>query len=171
VDECKENIRHYACEGITIIKAALSDKASTNSTFYSSYGQAEWITDRDTGNKSSSLLEPKEHIGMHKWCKFKQEQVNVVTLDSCLGEPFFVAPFDFIHIDVQGNELAVFRGGEEMLRHCTAVWCEVANIELYKGQALKKDVVDFMVARGFYVMKDTCGTKAAGDVLFVKVGK
>ncbi len=170
-NECIENLIHYGMVKISVRDVALSDKISTNSTFYSSYGQAEWITDSDTGNKSSSLLEPKEHIGLHKWCKFKQEQVDVRTLDSFLSEPLYLKPFDFIHIDVQGNELAVFRGGEECLGLCAAVWCEVSNLELYKGQPLKREVVDYMVGRGFYILKDTCGTKAQGDILFVKVGK
>lgn len=175
IAECVLNISIYKnkIDGnrIRLIKTALSDKISTNAAFYSSFGQAEWIKDNDTGNKSSSLLEPKEHIGVHKWCKFKQEQVCVATLDSCLVEPFFIERIDFIHIDVQGNELAVFRGGEVTLSKCRAVWCEVSNLELYKGQPLKREVVDYMVGRGFYILKDTCGTKAQGDILFVKVGK
>lgn len=41
---------------------------------------------------------------------------------------------DFLKIDVQGSELAVFRGGRERLRSAVAVQTEVSFIRLYEGQ-------------------------------------
>ena len=45
-----------------------------------------------------------------------------------------IEALDFLKIDVQGAELAVFRGGRERLSRAVAVQAEVSFIALYEGQ-------------------------------------
>jgi FkbM family methyltransferase len=45
-----------------------------------------------------------------------------------------VAEVDFLKIDVQGGELAVFRGGCDKLRQAVAIHTEVSFVTLYAGQ-------------------------------------
>jgi FkbM family methyltransferase len=164
-DNCTEasvNVGLYGMIGqVTILKYALGDRDQKGVTFYQSFGQAEWVKNNDTGNKSSSLLPPKEHLKEHLWCKFKESKCDMVTLDS-----FHFKPFDFIHIDVQGAELQVFKGAEEALKSVRAIWCEVSNVELYQGQPMKGEVETFLECRGFRKTKDTCGNKKFGDCFF-----
>ena len=170
-NEAIENVSEYELKDrIFIHRMALGNVIQDNVHFFASYGQAPNVGDSDTGNKSSSLLEPADHLNEHKWCKFTNELVNVRTLDCLLEDPFYFAKPDFIHIDVQGAEKMVFECGSECLEYCSAVWCEVATIELYKGQPLRLDIVKMMYGYGFEVWKDTSECKKYGDILFVKRG-
>ncbi|HEX6827652.1 MAG TPA: FkbM family methyltransferase [Burkholderiales bacterium] len=60
-----------------------------------------------------------------------------------------VGDVDFVKIDVQGAELAVFRGGERVLRGAVLVQTEVEFVELYEDQPLFGDVDRQLRACGF----------------------
>ncbi len=139
---------------------ALSNKAG-RAQFYKSKGQAPGVEDWDTGNKSSSLLRPKRHLNEHKWCEFEVSEVRTEKLD------FFGLDIDFAHIDVQGAELLVIKGGYKTLSKAKAIWIEVANIELYANQALKTQVSSALMSMGFVCKLDTCGSKKYGDMLWI----
>jgi FkbM family methyltransferase len=51
-----------------------------------------------------------------------------------------IAALDFLKIDVQGSELAVFRGGHSHLANAVAVHTEVCFMQLYKDQPLFGDI-------------------------------
>jgi FkbM family methyltransferase len=51
-----------------------------------------------------------------------------------------IAALDFLKIDVQGSELAVFRGGRAHLANAVAVHTEVCFMQLYKDQPLFGDI-------------------------------
>jgi hypothetical protein len=61
----------------------------------------------------------------------------------------------------------VFNGSRKTLEKVRAVWCEVSNVEFYKDQPLKGDVISYMAKAGFDVVKDTC-QGSSGDCLFVR---
>lgn len=160
--ECIENFKEYGIDKrVSIFNACLGEKKG-KTKFWISSGQHEDVKDWDTGNKSSSIYPPKRHIQEHPWCKFKMDRFEMNTLDS-----YRFRNIKFIHIDVQGAELNVFKGATETLKSVKAVWAEVAAIELYKGQPLKDEVIEFMREQGFFVAKDTC-TNKYGDCLFVR---
>jgi FkbM family methyltransferase len=168
--ELEANIKLYGMASkIATRRTAISDHNERNVPFFLSYGQAEWVKDSDTGNKSSSLLAPKEHLKAHTWCKFRPDKCDIATLDSFLTGPDKFHPFDFLHVDVQGGELNVFRGAETALKYVKAIWTEVSNIELYEGQPLKMDIIQYLSLRGFNCTKDTCGDKIAGDCFFERI--
>ena len=81
---------------------------------------------------------------------------------------YYKFKFDFIHMDVQGAELLVLKGGEKTVKLAKAVWIEVSNIELYANQALKNQVSHFMQHLGFKCILDTCGSRKYGDMLWTK---
>lgn len=56
---------------------------------------------------------------------------------------------DFVKIDVQGSELAVFQGGTKALAGATIVQTEVEFVELYEGQPLFADIDRFLRGAGF----------------------
>jgi FkbM family methyltransferase len=58
---------------------------------------------------------------------------------------------DFLKLDVQGFELQVLRGADEILQSVEAVMMEVSLIEINKGAPLFAEVVGFMADRGFEV--------------------
>jgi FkbM family methyltransferase len=60
-----------------------------------------------------------------------------------------VGDIDFVKIDVQGAELAVFQGGEKVLRNATLVQTEVEFVELYENQPLFADVDCLLRSYGY----------------------
>ena len=123
--------------------------------------------DWDYGNKSSSLLAPERHREIFPWITFDREITVTTTRVDELCERLGFEAIDFIHLDVQGAELAVLAGAGRILETVRAIWTEVEAIPLYRDQPMKADVEAFMTARGFAIMKDTVGS-VSGDQLYVR---
>ena len=116
---------------------------------------------------SSSMLEPLEHLEHWPWCTFERETVTARRLDSLAAEEG-IEDVDFAHIDVQGAELAVLRGMGSLLEKLQAIWLEVSNTEMYRGQPLRAEVEDFMSQHGFELALNAVGEKVQGDQLWVR---
>lgn len=54
-----------------------------------------------------------------------------------------------LKLDVQGFELSVLQGAVQTLNSCKYVYAECSEVELYDGQALKREVADFLLGHGF----------------------
>ncbi len=149
-----ENIIKYNAENVELIPMAVSDEEGF-SQFHISFGHPEnqpKDLDWDFGNKSSSLLFPESNNNP-QWLKFnKKINVQTITLDN-----FFIknkiVEIDFIHMDVQGAELKVLMGTKEYIKKIKAIWLEVADVELYSGQPLRRDIEIFMKSNGFCLIK------------------
>ncbi len=153
---------------ITVNDLALSNK-NGKADIHVSSGQpsdAQNTGEWDYGNKSSSLLKPEKIADVTPWLSFKDTiAVKTKTLDSYCKEKD-ITSIDFIHMDVQGAELMVLSGAKNMIRHTSAIWLEVENVELYSGQPLRDDVEKFMKKNGFTLLVDTVND-IAGDQLYV----
>ncbi len=78
-----------------------------------SAGKAKFYADEETG--STGTVEPDaDFIGRHYGLKRMEITVELSTIDSEVAAG--AAPPDFMKVDVEGHELAVFRGGAETLR-------------------------------------------------------
>jgi FkbM family methyltransferase len=60
-----------------------------------------------------------------------------------------IGDIDFIKIDVQGSELAVFKNASRTLSSALLIQTEVEFVELYKGQPMFADVDTFLRTSGF----------------------
>lgn len=60
---------------------------------------------------------------------------------------------DYLKIDVQGAELAVFKGAEKLLDTTLVIQTEVEFLELYENQPLFADVDTHLRSRGFSLVK------------------
>jgi len=146
----------------TTFPYALSD-AEGILPFHESYGDVPNSGGWNPGNKSSSLLRPKAHLDEHKWCHFNEKTAHVRTLDS------FNLTIDFIHIDVQGAELKVFEGAGVTMQKVRAIYCEVAQVELYEGQPMFGEVSKYMHEHGFRLVEGGCSNNLWGDALYAKM--
>ena len=169
VAKIKKNFAKYGHPADKIFQIALSDK-NAKAEFYVSSGHPDHLPktdDWDFGNKSSSLLAPKEHTKTLEWIKFnKNVEVETVRLDTfCIANA--VDSIDFIYMDVQGAELLVLEGAGKILQNVKAVWLEVEAIELYDKQPLKNDVEEFMAKHHFVRVMDTVD-KISGDQLYIE---
>jgi FkbM family methyltransferase len=168
VEKIKNNLIKYKIDNVEIINIALSDRTD-QALFYVSSGHPDNLSNSqewDYGNKSSSLLFPDLHTTHHPWLKFNENiVVNTDTLKN-ICDSKNIKNIDYIHIDVQGAELQVLSGAEDLLKNTKIIWMEVENIQLYKDQPLKKDVEDFMKKHGFYKLRDTVSS-ISGDQLYI----
>lgn len=76
------------------------------------------------------------------------EDINIARLDDILSS-YEVPDHSIMKIDVQGFELEVLMGAETSLAKIKHVYVECSFIELYEGQALASEVIDFLQRRGF----------------------
>ncbi|MDP1611959.1 MAG: FkbM family methyltransferase [Sulfuritalea sp.] len=74
-----------------------------------------------------------------------QHPVNTTRLDD-IAE---VAGADFIKIDCQGSELAVFQNASRVLADAVLIQTEVSFVEIYKGQPMFSDVDAYLRRNGF----------------------
>jgi FkbM family methyltransferase len=96
------------------------------------------------------------------------------TLSSVVANTPFAKP-DMIKVDVQGAELKVLDGGQDVLSAAQVVMLEVSLVEEYIGSPLFAEVIAYMAARGFLV-HDICtvwrntvsGSMNEADVIFVR---
>jgi FkbM family methyltransferase len=89
----------------------------------------------------------------------------------------FVAPHEIkapamLKLDVQGFEYEALIGCESMLPHFDLIYCECSFIELYSGQRLAGEIVEWLSARSF-MLKGICnvaydrdGASIQADFLF-----
>ena len=168
VAKIRRNFAKYGVHDVHLHELALSDTDGV-AEFYVSSGHPEdqpRTDDWDFGNKSSSLLAPKEHLRTHSWLTF-DEKIEVTTqrLDT-FCERHNIRRIDFLYLDVQGAELMVLAGAGPLIGRIGAAWLEVEQIELYAGQPLRPDVESFMLAHNFTCVLDTVGA-VTGDQLYV----
>jgi len=79
-----------------------------------------------------------------------ETSVTVVPLHELLQPNEIVKPA-LLKIDVQGYELEVLRGCDDMLSNFAHVYVECSFVELYEGQPLARDIIDFLQQRNFFM--------------------
>lgn len=105
-----------------------------------------------------------EHMGT--------EVVDVRKLQSVIDESH-VPGTALLKLDVQGFEYEALEGCETLLDRFTYVLCECSFVQLYEGQRLVADIVDWLASRNFSVksvhnmLRDSVGERIQADFLFV----
>lgn len=122
---------------------------------------------------SSSLLPiTKTQSSMFPGATEKEtRQVAVLPLSQALGTTY-IPPASLLKIDVQGFELEVLKGCEDLLNKFSHLYIECSFIELYEGQALAHQIIAWLEQRDFilsgvhnlYYEKN--GKAVQGDFLF-----
>jgi FkbM family methyltransferase len=167
----QQYILQYEITSIYPFALCISDTEGI-AEFHVSSGKPENLDtddDWDYGNKSSSLLTPEKTKEVYPWLKFEEIiTVQTTTLKQFCKEQS-ISSIDFIHMDVQGAELIILNGAGDFIHKINMIWLEVENVELYKGQPLKKDIEYFMKKNGFVKIEDTVDA-VAGDQFWARKG-
>lgn len=77
------------------------------------------------------------------------EHVDISTLDDVAPAYLDSARKVFLKIDTQGFELEILKGAAETLSLVDGMLLELSLVELYEGQPLWTDVIDWLKERGF----------------------
>lgn len=94
----------------------------------------------------------------------RTEKLRTQTLDRLASDMGMPNP-DVLVVDVQGAELLVLRGAEQVLSQCKAVVSEISTVPYYDGGALYPEVLEFLAAHGFVPMMMP---RRHGDLLFLR---
>lgn len=169
IDGLKDNIQRFAIRDVTINELALSDATGTSKFFLSSGHPKDPGTDPnwDYGKRSSSLFPPSETMKTYyPWLNFDEAQeVRTEKLANYLRASG-VQSIDLVHMDVQGAELKVLGGAEELISGISALWLEVEAVEIYEGQPIKNEVENFLAKARFIKILDTVD-HVSGDQLWL----
>jgi FkbM family methyltransferase len=85
--------------------------------------------------------------------------VETVSLDEfCTSEE--ISNIDFLQVDVQGADLQVLKGAEQILQSVSAVQIEVEYAPLYIGQPLFAEIDQFLRAQGFSLFDMTVARRS-----------
>ena len=74
---------------------------------------------------------------------------NTISLEAVKLDSLKIPNIDFIKLDIQGAELNVLKGANESLNNCLGLEVEVEFLQLYKGQPLYGEIVDFLKTKDF----------------------
>jgi hypothetical protein len=103
------------------------------------------------------------------------EVVPVIRLDQAAASFLSEAQNIFLKVDVQGFELEVLAGAEEILPRIVGAQLELSLVPLYQGQALYPELMRFMEGQGFEVwgiipglVDNSSGRLVQTDVVFFR---
>ena len=107
-------------------------------------------------SSSSSILEPFLISASHPEVEVS-EKITLITskLDSLIYSKFDheeYSDYGVLVIDVQGAELDVIKGAEELLTQIDAIFLELSTRELYKGYSSKNEIVKYLKEKRFEFM-------------------
>jgi len=122
-------------DGVELAPVLVGPAVASGVTFYQAETGSSVLRDLGNGAAQSTVM-------------------PMTTLDAITAGTRFERP-DFLKLDVQGYELEVLKGGEQLLESVEVVMMEVNLIAVYEGAPLAHEVVSYMAARGFRVY-DVC---------------
>ena len=114
--------------------------------------------------KKQSLIFPGTEIS-HK------EKITISPLNKFIVSDDLISPV-FVKIDVQGYELEVLKGCNNFFEYFDYIFVECSFIELYEGQALAHEVIEYLKKHSFKfegiynIFYDKYGIAVQGDLLF-----
>jgi FkbM family methyltransferase len=133
-----------------------------------------WVS--SNAGASSSIYAPAGHKEGWPHITFEQKvTLNSSRLDSIVDAATLAErKIDSLVIDVQGAELDVLKGSENLLPHFRFVKAETWDFAAYAGAALESDVISFLARHGFReIRRDSIFIKNTGisaDILFERNG-
>ncbi|KKN71305.1 hypothetical protein LCGC14_0422150 [marine sediment metagenome] len=89
---------------------------------------------KNQSTSTASILQPTAVLGDSARTPKVRETVNLMTLDHWANNFSLQGPI-LVKMDVQGYEMSVILGGQDLLRRAKAVITEVCFEEYYEGQA------------------------------------
>lgn len=158
---CKKNIEGH--QNITLVEKAISDSNGTI-TFYPINTEKTRTSHKDGNPGASSLLKASD--------KFKKEiyiqdeiKVESITLETFLKNNEIDA-IDIMWVDVQGAEMLVLKGLKERVKDIRILHIELEFAEMYRNQALFKDVRTYLKDRGLSLIAFTNFSRYCCDAVF-----
>jgi FkbM family methyltransferase len=127
-------------------------------------GNAKIHVDSGNEGQSSSLLKPVMHKEIFSHITFERtEEVEVARLDD-----FNISDCNVLVLDVQGNELAVLKGGLKTLESIDYVFTEFNTVEMYEGCPSLEDIDTILIPLGFERVQTWFTQNHWGDAFYLR---
>lgn len=136
-----ENIRNLST--IQCWQLALSDTSGVTRFYVAEKKEKPGIP-----TQAGSLLSPKERLRASSIIYPRTIEVPTITLDAW-AEQQQINRLDFLWLDAQGHELAILKGGQQILATVTALLVELHFIQAYEGQPLAQEIISWLDTQGF----------------------
>lgn len=121
--------------------------------------------------QSSSILDMMpEHVESAPESAYKgKETVAIHKLDSIIDKYSTNLEQTFLKIDTQGFEMNVLKGATNSLKSLKGLQLELSMVELYKGETLFNDMLNYIIEKGFtvYSLEPGFYDKTTGQLLQV----
>lgn len=146
--------------------------ALTNFSGETSFFQVDPETSPDKNIGASSLLKFKEGLNgtMFNQCWIQKEiKVKAQTLNNWANTNK-INEIDIIWIDVQGAELQVFQGGDDILKRTKVILTEVGLKPYYENHSIKNDIDKFLFEKGFSEISEAFelnGCEYEGNAIYI----
>ena len=120
---------------------------------------------------SSSFLEINDAIKNNDHKINEKRNVEIKPLNNVIDVNNLIKPI-LIKIDVQGYEFEVLKGSDDILKLTKYIIIEVSENEIYKGQSLANEIIEYLKNFNFTIKKETKPYKISGsdfkqkDILF-----
>lgn len=121
---------------------------------------------------SSSFFQINEMIKSKDHIKEEEREIEIKPLDKVIGAENLRKPI-LMKIDVQGYEFEVLKGSKDIIRKIKYLIIELSENEIYKGQSLAPEIIDYLKKINFNILKETRAYKISGsefkqkDILFI----
>jgi FkbM family methyltransferase len=131
-------------------------------------GEAEINVAGNAGGSSSLLNMLPAHENVSPEAKYvRKEKIIVKKLDSVFSNFHKEGDNILLKIDTQGFERNVLEGAEESLKKIKGIQIELSLLELYEGQMLYREMIEYLEKRGFnlYSLENGFYDKKIGQLL------
>lgn len=121
-------------------------------------------------NQSSSLLEFGTHAKSYPWCVVTDSvKVHTETLSQFFSNRGIdPARYNVWNFDIQGVELQVFRGSQELLKHADIIYAEVNTADVYKGCGKLNELDALLKEHGLTRVLTKMTSEHWGDAIYVR---
>ena len=101
---------------------------------------------------NSSFFKAKKNGNKNKKFEIKEKKnIQIKTLDEVIINEKIIGPV-LMKIDVQGYELEVLKGSENMLKKIEYILLEVSETEVYENQPLSDRIITFLQKRNYQIL-------------------
>lgn len=144
------------------------DWTGENFALGSEDSEAEINVAGNAGGSSSMLNMLPTHENVSPEARYVgKEKIVVKKLDSVFSNYYKEGDNILLKIDTQGFERNVLEGAEESLKKVRGIQIELSLLELYEGQMLYREMIEYLEKRGFklYSLENGFYDKKIGQLL------
>jgi FkbM family methyltransferase len=157
------NIIKSKFNNFNIYEGICTDKTGEKLTFTVTKNK-----NNNNSTDSSSIFKLGTHLQHHPFViEEKTIEVTSIKLDDLLSNKN-ISNVNMLNLDVQGAELLVLKGAENILQNIKYIYTEVNDEELYIGCALIKQLDEYLNSKGFERILTKMTDFKWGDALYIK---